>query len=207
VIRVPFEGNRVDAVFAPEAHAPEAASLTVTIDGKSPSEWQELYGLTRALPSPGGKWPALFEIGSRSRRVPERWTMQVKTLSREPELYAFQLVGSVTGADGAGRSDQAFVSRSGRVVLEPSDWGVAYAMTLAGVARVPDAFSVAWDVVPRYLDRVEVPFSRRRGVETALTLAQGLPNGPHVLELRGPPEIGLRGIRTYRPPLATASSP
>ena len=69
----------------------ERRAFDVTIDGKPPSEWQELYGLTRALPTPGGKWPALFDIGSRARLVPERWTMLVSTLSREPERYQFRL--------------------------------------------------------------------------------------------------------------------
>jgi hypothetical protein len=197
---LPFEGNRVDAIFAGGDDEAQPGSLAVTIDGKPPSEWGELYGLTRAIPRPGGKWPALFEIGSHARLVAERWTMRVRTLSREPERYDFQLVGSVTGFDGNGRSDESFESRSGRVVLEPSDWGVAYAMKLAGVASVPDIFEIAWHVVPRYHDRIGAPLPGRRGVEGVLTVAQGLPNGPHVLELRGS-RAGLRRLRTYRPPL------
>ncbi len=205
VLRVRFEGNRVDAVFAAE-ESEASGPLAVLIDGKPPSAWPELYGLTRALPTPGGKWPALFEIGAQGPRIAERWTMTVETLSRDPERYAFHLRGSVTGPDGAGRSDEPFVSRSGRVTLEPSNWGVAYAMGLAGVSQVPDVFTIGWDVVPRYQDQAVAPISGRRGVERVLTLAQGLPNGSHVLELRGDP-AGLRGVRVYRPPQPTTEHP
>lgn len=205
VLKASFEGNRIDAVFASLPSTGDQAGgprthMTITIDGKRPSEWQELYGLTRALPTPGGKWPALFEIGARARLVPERWSMLVSTVSRDPERYAFRLIGSQTGPDGEGRSDQDFVSNSGRVVIEPSDWGVAYAMGLAGVGSVPDHFTIAWDVVPRFVDQFEPPIPGRRGVGPVVTLAQGLPNGPHVIELRGP-SAALRGLRVYRPAL------
>jgi len=210
VLKAEFVGNRVDAAFARRGRrnaSPDASrelalgsQIAVTIDGRPPSEWQELYGFTRALPTPGGKWPAVLDIGSRTPLRPERWTLLMTTLSREPERYSFELHGSLTGQDGRGRSDQPFVSRSGRIVLEPDDWTVAYALALVGTRPVPDHFSISWDVVPRGVDRFEPPIEARAGVEPAVTLAQGLPSGRHVLELRGrAPE--LRGLRIYRPPL------
>ncbi|MFT3927516.1 MAG: hypothetical protein QM778_33595 [Myxococcales bacterium] len=211
LLEVEFEGNRVDAVF--EAGLRKNASLSasgelasestigVTIDGRSPSDWQELYGFTRAVPTPGGHWPAVMAIGSRARLQPERWTLLMTTLSRDPERYAFALEGSVTGADGHGRSDEPFVSRSGRIILEPDNWGVAYAMGLAGTSKVPDRFTIQWDVVPRGVDRFPAPVAGRPGVEPSVTLAQGLPPGRHTLRLRGPAG-GLRGLRIYRPPLS-----
>jgi hypothetical protein len=73
-------------------------------------------------------------------------------------------------------------------------------MTLAGVGSVPDRFTIAWDVIPRSSDQLQPPVPARRGVEPMVPLVQGLPNGPHVIELRGS-SGSLRGLRIYRPAL------
>jgi lysophospholipase L1-like esterase len=207
LLRLSFVGNRVDALTAPdEAGAEEQREPTrVWIDGRPPSAWPELYGWTRALPSTGGPWPALVGLRSEAPLLLERWELSVSTESREPERYAFRLWGSRTGPDGEGRSDQPFVSRSRRVVIPPDGWLVRYVMGLVGQREVPEHFRISWDVVPRFVDAF-VPTRTRAGSEAAVTLAEGLPNGPHVLELRGPPSA-LRGLRVYRPPLEPGPPP
>lgn len=200
-LRVPFTGNRIDVVFREAAGTPradfESQGYEVRIDGKRPSEWAELYGLTRAVSPAGGKWPLVVDIGAQAPRGAERWTLAVTTLSREPERYAFRLVGSSTGFDGEGDSSAHFVSRSGKVVIPKESWVVRYALELAG-REVPDSFEVAWHVVPRGIDHFGLEVAGRRGSESSLTLAQGLPNGPHWLELHGASE-GIAALRVYRP--------
>lgn len=112
-------------------------------------------------------------------------------------IYRFTVVGSVTGPDGEGTSDRRFVSRSGRVVIEPADWGVEYAMELAGVQKVPDRFSVRWKSGSPALDF----FSFRPGASSSVTVAQGLSNGKHTLEILGDVRSQVTGVRVYRPPL------
>ena len=58
-LTLPFEGNRVDVVLKPG----DAAPAQVRIDGKKPSEIPELYTFTRALATPGGKWPVILKLG------------------------------------------------------------------------------------------------------------------------------------------------
>jgi hypothetical protein len=97
------------------------------------------------------------------------------------------------------------VSNSGRIVLEPDDWVVGYALSLAGVSPVPERFSVSFHVVPRHVDRFTPPPPAGPGIERVVTLAQGLVNGEHELSLQGA-LASVRAIRVYQPPLAARST-
>ena len=112
------------------------------------------------------------------------------------------LTGSKTGADGEGRSDVRFVSKSGRVVIETNDWNVAYATSLAGIKPVPEQFTVKWKVEPRFVDEFVSSGVKDATTETTVTLAQGLPNTKHTLEISGSDAMPIAAIRVYRPPLA-----
>ena len=133
-----FTGNRVDVITTESAEEP----VQVRIDGQRPSEFPELYGFTRALPKPGGKWPVVANLSFANRPVLERWKLEVKKEPQPESLFSFTLTGSETGPDGAGRSDTRFISNSGRVVIDPEDWDVSFALTLSGVNPVPDSFTV-----------------------------------------------------------------
>lgn len=203
VLRLALEGNRVDVIVdhscraVPAGAAPPAA---VKIDGRRPSEFPELYGFTRTRARPGGKWPPIAPVKSENRLVPEDWTMEVVKDSHNPKTFHFTLRGSKTGPDGEGRSDTRFVSRSGRIVIEPEDWNVAYALSLAGVKPVPDRFRVTWSVVPHFVDQFVSPGGVDPAIETAVTLAQGLPNTRHILQIAGDGKTPIAAIRVYCPP-------
>jgi hypothetical protein len=160
--------------------------LGVKIDGQKPSEIPALYGFSRAKPKPGGKWPPVAPIQSEKPLVLEDWTMDVtKTGDKQ---YEFNVSGSKTGPDGSGRSDQRFVSNSGRIVIEPDAWNVDYTISvLGGVKPPPEKFAVTWSVVPSFADEA---------TGGTVTVASGLPNTRHVLEL-----TGSATVRVYRPPL------
>ena len=200
-LRVEFEGSRVDVVCQVGSAAPAA----VSIDGRKPSEFPESYGFTRAVTTPPGKWlvkwPVVAPIGLEKPLLVEDWTLDVKRADPANEkLFTFTLTGSKTGADGTGRSDTRFVSNSGRVVIAPEDWNAAYALALQGIKPVPDAFTVHWKVEARLVDEFVSPGVKDAGVETAVTLAQGLPNTKHTLEIAGGAET-IAALRVYRPPL------
>jgi hypothetical protein len=195
-LRVEFEGNRVDVICKPGV----TGAVSAQIDGKKPSEFPELYGFTRALAKPGGKWPPIAPITSDKPLVLEDWTMRVRSDAANDKLFTFTLEGSKTGPDGEGRSDQRFVSKSGRVVIAPDAWNVPFALgALAGQKPVASEFVVRWSVVPQFVDEFTAPASAKNpGTETTVTVAQGLTNGRHVLELSGPAEAVL-ALRVYRP--------
>ena len=214
-LRVPFEGNRVDAIIGNVGKSDaEKQTASVVIDGKKPSQHTELYGFTRALSTPGGKWPVILKVGFQTLPLLEDWTLQVtkqatKDTTKDAahdDLFHFALQGSQTGADGEGTSNERFVSKSGRVVIEPGDWDVKYALDLPGIKTVPDNFTVKWQTVAHFSDTFapranNTANNTETTIENAMTLAQGLKNGAHVLEISGGPQTSLVALRIYRPPL------
>ena len=127
-LRFDFDGSRVEVICKSGVPAPAA----VRIDGRKPSEFAELYGFTRAVTMPEGKWlvkwPVIAPIGSERPLLVEDWILEARKDAANDNLLIFTLTGSKTGPDGEGRSDARFVSKSGRVVIETDDWNVAYAI-------------------------------------------------------------------------------
>ena len=195
-LKLEFEGTRVEVICKPG----QAAPASVRIDGLKPSEFAELYGFTRAVTKPEGKWlvkwPVIAPIGSERSLLVEDWTLAVTKNVANEKLFAFMLTGSKTGPDGEGRSDARFISKSGRVVIETNDWNVTYAMNLAGIKPVPEQFVVKWKVEPRFVDEFTSP-----GAEGTVSLAQGLPNTKHTLEISGSDATPITALRIYQPPL------
>ncbi len=234
-LRLDFQGSRMEVICKPDAtergvHAasssvreggvgsskapgdstakrPEGrAPVAVRIDGRKPSDFAELYGFTRAVTKPEGKWlvkwPVIAPIGSTKPLLVEDWTLAVTKDAQNDKLFTFTLTGSKTGPDGEGRSDARFFSKSGRVVIETNDWNVAYATSLAGIKPVPEKFDVKWKVEPRFVDEFASPGVKDPAIESTVTLAQGLPNTKHTLEISGRDATPIAAIRVYRPPLA-----
>jgi len=204
-LRLEFEGNRVEVICKPGTAGP----ANVRIDGRKPSEFPELYGFTRAVTQPPGKWmvkwPVIAPIGSTKPLLVEDWTLAAKRVdAANDKLFSFTLTGSKTGPDGEGRSDARFVSKSGRVVIETNAWNVAYALSLGGIKPVPDAFEVNWKVEPRFVDEFISPGVTNTTVETRVTLASGLPNVKHTLEISGSEATPIAAICVYRPGLVQA---
>lgn len=221
-LQLDFAGNRIDVVLDKTAIARSKAGASlasVLIDGKKPSVFSELYGFTRAVTTPEGKWPVrhpvIAPISSQAPLLLEDWTMTVKAASpdKENKLYSFSLSGSKTGPDGAGRSDLEFVSKSGRVVIAPDDWNVAYAMMLSGINPPVTEFIVKWKVEPRFADELLVPedASATAGdpgaaaakAESVITFASGLTNGNHKLTIIANDAAAISSIsaiRVYQPP-------
>ena len=158
-----------------------------------------MYGFTRALSTPGGKWPVILKMASEKTPLVEDWTMEVTKDAADPKQFTFTLSGSKTGPDGEGRSDQRFVSKSGRIVIEPDDWNVEYSLALPGIKPVPDKFTVKWSVVPHFTDAFISPGIADKTKETVVTIAQGLTNGKHTLEISGSAATPIAAVRVYRP--------
>jgi hypothetical protein len=116
--------------------------------------------------------------------------------------WRFEVLGSCTGEDGEGVSTARFVSRSGRVVIEPSDYGVKRAFDLRHILT-PVGFEVKWRVEPMFCDVYQAPRVSDPSREQSVILALGLSNSKHTLELyaRSKTTPPITALRVYRPPL------
>ena len=191
-----FNGNRVDGVVA----GPLGAPIDISIDGKPPSAHPEIYGFTRASPYTGTNWPSLLRVQhGPTPLLPETWTATIRHADAELRKFDFDVAGSRSGADGSGTSTQRFVSTSGRVVIDPGDWNLAYAR--ATFLRPPASdFRVTWDGVAYGADHWSPP-PDRADTPVEKIWVQGLSNGTHTLVLSGP-ELGkILSLRVHKPPL------
>lgn len=198
---LPFAGNRVDVILAQSSlRALRNNHSTVRIDGQRPSTFPELYTFTRVSHYPQSRWPMLLRVQHGASLLVEDWTLTLTELDADYKQVRFTLRGSRTGEDGAGSSTNRFVSRSGRIVIEPEDWNLAYCLQ---VFKRPLAVGqqITWQVVPQFVDEVSAPATIAAGVESIVTLAQGLSNEDHILEISGDAHTPIAAIRVYRPPI------
>ena len=181
--KVEFEGNRVDLVGG--------KASGVLIDGKKPTEIPECIGFTRTSLSQSFWGPALLRVGSAAPRVIEDWTLKVLEVDEKAEHLRFTVTGSVTGPDGEGVSSERFQSKSGRVLIEPGDWWIRNVQEMTK-KPVPPGFEVKWKAA-------------LLGDPASGTLAQGLANGRHVLQVNG--AAGALAVRVYRPSVPASPPP
>jgi hypothetical protein len=181
-----FTGNRVVAISNGSGTA--GAKVTVLLDGQPMDARTELWAITRPSVGPAGIWmPAINNIGFEQAPVEEDWTLTcLPDSTPDGTKIHFQVQGSVTGDDGDGWSTERFVSRSRRVVIEPSDWRVAWTLGYRQ-ATLPAGFQVTWRSYPLFT-RIFEPHP----AGTRTVLVQGCANEPHTLTLI--PSGGAAGI-------------
>lgn len=199
-LKFDFDGNRIDVIFDDSA----VRSLQATIDGRVPlADPSMLYHSRnrvkwRDTPIPPGPWPAVLKMSFETPLLVEDWTLEADQDSADSELYRFRVTGSQSGFDGEGRTDQRFVSHSGRVVIEPDDWDVAFSIVaLRRLKALPEEFQLDWSVLAQATNEVTPPASTP-GTERAVRVAAGLTDGRHRLQLTGDLS-GIRAIRVYSP--------
>ncbi len=124
-----------------------------------------------------------LRVGNLAPLVAEDWSLRITEASPDGKVCRFALHGSVTGEDGSGVSTDRFVPNSGRVVIEPEDWNVAYCVKVFN-RSVPENHTATWQAVLRGVDKAAAP-RVLPNTERYLTVAQGLAPANHVLELRG----------------------
>ena len=180
-LKLEFTGNRVDLI-AGAGGAYHADEVEVRIDGRRPSEFQELYFISRPSDTFAVDWPAVNRVTAEKPLLVEDWTLRALETSPDDAWWRFEVIGSKTGPDGVGMSTERFVSRSGRVIIEPGDWGVKRAFDLRH-KPTPVGFEVRWQVIPMFVDRWQAPRVEDPSREYATTVALGLINGKHTLEL------------------------
>jgi hypothetical protein len=194
-----FDGNRVDAIAGNngDGHSPPA---TILIDGKKPSEFPGCYAITRPTPGP---WSALAltRVDHAKPLLVEKWTLTITKVSEDSSAWNFDVAGSATGPDGSGSSDALFTSPSGRVVIDPAAWFRKGNITVG--------YEIRWTVIPMFANEYAPARNDDRTRESVTTLAQGLENGPHTLEIvsTNKGEIPVRLLRVHRPPVKADLQP
>jgi hypothetical protein len=191
-----FTGNRVDLICKPGP----ASAVKILIDGKKPSAFPNVYALTRTTSFPGTKWPCLLQVRWIQPWQLEEWTLTLHDISPDLKHFKFTCEGSRTGPDGEGSATERFVSKSGRVVFDPTDWNLEYARKISK-EPLPEGFKIKWQVLPHFVDEFTTPSIADSTRETVVTVAQGLDNKQHRLEIIGNVETPIAAIRAYCPPL------
>ncbi len=201
-LKLTFEGNRVDIITG-RADSTFSGTARVLIDGKSPSTFPELAEFTRTT-TPLKSWmPAIKRIGHRKKLMIEDWTLRLIENNEDATEFTYEVIGSKTGHDGYGSSKELFVSKSGRVVIEPRDFMInTWTETYFKVHHEP-GFEVTWSVQPLYRDTFAPSVPDDEGAVEMVTVAKLLRKGTHTLEIipNGDGPVPIRGIRTHNPPL------
>ena len=207
-LKFDFEGSRIDLMANPLKDG-KPGSAKVLIDGKLPSAFPEVYVATRTTPKPNSTWPMIERVQLGKTPVAEDWTLTYTTVNpakSKPELdkpdtfdFDFELKGSVTGADGKGNNKERFVSNSGRIILDPT-WYLPPSKLMGFVPTVGS--DVKWKSLPIALDVWQQNANVDPATEDRYTLAQGISNGKHTLEIipNGDGPLSLRALVVYHPP-------
>ena len=202
-LRFEFEGNRVDVVAA--AGGP-FGTAKILIDGKKPSAFHELYAMTRSTGTPG-TWVARRPLRDPRRRRRGRG-LGDDDPPREQRLELLR-VRSEGIRDRARREGR----QQGDVHLElrpPDHRAQDHLVRLGqesggGAARLQGQWSV-YGMVPDEWKPKEIADQAK---ENVYTLAQGLPNGKHVLEIipNGDGDLPVRYLVVYQPLPPAESAP
>lgn len=197
IIEVEFTGNKVELIADPTL-MDDFGSLDVLIDGKKPSEHPSLYYCTRPSRSYHHWRPALKRVTLGDNPTLEAWTLAITAIDHENRYLEFTVTGDKTGFDGSGNNRELFVSQSGNIIIEPSDFFIFEADDYTRRAT-PVGFEIIWEVQPLFANRIDfIP-----GQATYL-IAQGLENTTHSLQLirngKDRP-FSPKAIRIYTPPV------
>jgi hypothetical protein len=189
--QVSFEGHRIDLIGRKSA---AGGRLRVLIDGR-PAEEEEVFLMSYVQPDgknakegkgaqPRDQAPHGITLGVGV--VPQSWTLVMTS-----DAGDYEIVGSVTGADGGGNAFERSESRSGQLVIEPELW------RRAERNRAGDRFTFE---VKRAVV-AEVDFKGEAGERFVLRLVQGLGKGEHRVELvpEGEGEAEVEAFEVFRP--------
>ena len=192
-----FTGNRVAAIS--NGKGMTGAKATVLLDGKPMADMKDLWAITRPSVGPAKIWmPAINNIAFEQPLLEEDWTLTcLPDSTPDGKKIHFRVQGTVTGDDGEGWNTERFVSPSGRVIIEPSDWRIAWTLGYRK-ATLPEGFQVKWRSYPLFTTEYQPQPAGSRTL-----LVHGCPNKKHTLTLipQGG-ELGIGNFIVYAPTAA-----
>lgn len=191
-LNMQVNGNRIDLLW--KQHAGSTEKILVHIDGKKPSAFKTCYYYTRPAFDTNSfflkKIGQLLAIKLSDKAKEENWMMTVLWADSVRQQIGFSLTGSITGQDGSGSSDSVFISRSGKIIIEPAFWFRAKEFAKFPWLKPGDV--LRWQVRSMCRDEA-MPDS-----SALTTIVQGLENGQHQLTLTGKNLNKLQAIKVYQ---------
>jgi hypothetical protein len=203
-LKLRFDGNRIDAIAAHVKGLSSTGTARVLIDGKPPSTNPLVYTMTLPSKGPQTWFPAIRRIDFKTLPLLEDWTLRITAINADATKLSFTVTGSKTGPDGTGSNAEKFISKSGRVVIDSRDWMLSQIMTIFKQKDPPPVgYEIHWSIKPMFLDTYQPPVAADGAKVYSATLAQGLVNGPHTLDIipNGDGPVPIEAIQVYRPPL------
>ncbi|TAF74422.1 MAG: T9SS C-terminal target domain-containing protein [Bacteroidetes bacterium] len=217
-ITLPFNGNKIDIVH--ESPVANMDSASVLIDSKRPSSIAGSVMFTR----PNDTYDTLFrhnsydwpwQKGAIMKFNPntspllraQDWTLRFLTYNAGSN-FTYSVTGTRTGGDGTASvnitsglatSGSTFTSNSGQFVIDPAQFwfgnGPYSALPLAA------GFTITWQAKAFYTDTFIPSTAPGTAIEVVSTLAQGISNANHILELdaKGAKNTPIKEIRVYQP--------
>ena len=197
-----FQGSRIDIIAGAVRTSEKLGTAKIKIDGIPISSYSSLYAITRPSAGPGTWWPLIRQVGYSKNLIPETWTMRVDKVNVDSTIWTFSVYGSKTGFDGSGSSDETFVSKSGRVIIQKDDFMFLRIKNVFG-QTTNSGFEVKWEVYPLFKEFYQAPQINDLSVVHKTTIVQGLTNKTHTLELipTGDGIVPIEAIEIHRPPL------
>jgi len=195
-----FEGNRIELV----AQGPLNGKVQVKIDGKAPQNTDGCWQNSRVSRLPNlPDWPGLKQVAvTPSYHEADRWTLRLTGFNSAQDRFNFTLTSAKKGPDGKGSADNPFTSPTGIVSIQPDDWILAYAKSVARKGA-PEGVTLQWERRFVCTDQPAIALGNGK-VEQRHVLATGLVNGRHVVELKFSNDApAISEIRTYRPSAPT----
>jgi hypothetical protein len=201
-LKFSFSGNRVNINWGHPLKVKSRGSIRILLDGKPVQSSNTVYTITRPGEGTGTWWPAIRQVSHIRPLIKEDWKLKIYEISADSTVFKYRVTGSVTGADGDGISTAPFISRSGRVVIQPDDIMFARIRKTFKVAT-PNGFEVKWSAVPLYQSIYQAMPDADKSRENQTTLLQGISNGPHTLEIipLGDGPVPIAYLEVFEPPL------
>jgi hypothetical protein len=150
--------------------------------------------------------PAMIRIGHETPWIEEKWICKFTEVTAPYEDFSFEISGSVTGKDGAGRGNEDFVSLSKRVIINKGDaenggdWHLNRSYKVMKTT-VNSGDEISWNTYSISIDTLDLATHTNPKTEKVITLFQGIPNTNHVLTIsgEGTEKLQVTEIRVYRP--------
>lgn len=141
---IDVNASRIDVII--ENESSEITKIGVLVNNKKPSENRNNYFVTRATGLDKSERPAfcLVELGE-PFPVVETWEVEIFDVDRDNGAYKFRVSGSKSGFDGEGKSDEDFLSNSGRIKI-PKDHHNMLRIERMERRQMPEDFKVYFDV-------------------------------------------------------------
>ena len=171
-----FEGNRLEIISS----RPLPNPIKATVDGVASEQLPGCWITTRVSSVPWiPEWPALRQVDiSDDRLEADEWTVKLDQFNDDLTNFRFRLYSKLHGFDGEGNGSDDFVSTSGLIKIDASDWVLGDAMKSRPVA-IPQTLTLHWSRGNVCGHRPDVD-AKISPSEYHYIIATGLENNKHV---------------------------